>query len=236
MSRQLLRRGCNVIGGAFLRLGQAIFSSEMERRVIPWFAADGDRTLRMNYDLDSDSLVLDAGGYLGQWASDIFSRYCCRVIVFEPVERFARGIEERFRKNPRIHVERLGLSAATRSLEIEIAGDSSSVHRRSEKCTRETILLKAVDAYFKEAAIHEVHLFKINIEGGEYELLERLIETGLIQIVRDLQVQFHDFVPDAESRMTAIKSQLAKTHFLTYEFPFVWENWRRREVVSQDRP
>ena len=67
---------------------------------------------------------------------------------------------------------------------------------------------------------------KINIEGGEYELLEYLLDTGLATQIINYQVQFHDFVPDAEARMTAIRERLSQTHTLTYQYEFVWGNWR----------
>ena len=35
-------------------------------------------------------------------------------------------------------------------------------------------------------------LMKINIEGGEFELLERLLETRLISRIENIQVQFHN--------------------------------------------
>lgn len=39
--------------------------------------------------------------------------------------------------------------------------------------------------------IDDIGLMKINIEGGEYELLERMIELGIINKVKDIQIQFH---------------------------------------------
>lgn len=76
--------------------------------------------------------------------------------------------------------------------------------------------------------ISNVDLIKINIEGGEYELLERLIDTGYIRIFRDVQVQFHQLAKDSERRMACIHDGLKQTHFPTYEYRFVWENWSRR--------
>ena len=67
---------------------------------------------------------------------------------------------------------------------------------------------------------------KINIEGGEYELLEHLIEEKLMADIANIQVQFHDFIPGAQARMEAIQQELKKTHSLTYQYLFVWENWR----------
>jgi hypothetical protein len=69
---------------------------------------------------------------------------------------------------------------------------------------------------------------KVNIEGGEYDLLDHLIESGLIQRVRWLQVQFHDFVPNAAERMRAIQDRLRATHEPEWQHEFVWESWRRK--------
>jgi hypothetical protein len=49
-----------------------------------------------------------------------------------------------------------------------------------------------------------------------------------VRQIENIQVQFHDFVPDAEGRMQRIQEKLAQTHELTYQYLFVWENWRRR--------
>jgi hypothetical protein len=72
-------------------------------------------------------------------------------------------------------------------------------------------------------------MMKVNIEGGEYELLDHLIDTGLICRVRDVQVQFHDDVlPDADRRMRAIQAGLSKTHTLLWQHEWIWECWRRK--------
>ena len=45
-------------------------------RAAQWFKDNGDKTHRLNYNLNEKSIVFDLGGYEGQWASDIFSKYC----------------------------------------------------------------------------------------------------------------------------------------------------------------
>jgi len=67
---------------------------------------------------------------------------------------------------------------------------------------------------------------KINIEGGEYDLLSYIIGKGLHKSIKNIQVQFHKV--DGllwEVRSTSIQRQLMKTHELTWQTPFVWENW-----------
>ena len=75
--------------------------------------------------------------------------------------------------------------------------------------------------------VGEVALMKINIEGSEYPLLEHIIDTGLIKHVREFQIQFHDFVPDARARMQEIQRRLMATHRPTWQYRYIWENWKR---------
>ena len=200
--------------------------SPQEKRVIPWFEIQGDKTLRLDYDLNEKSLVFDLGGYEGQWTSDIFSRYCCFIHIFEPVEDFSKNIEKRFYKNEKIIVHSYGLSNKNETVKITLDKTSSSIFK-SGKETSDVLLLRAID-FMKQNNIQGIDLMKINIEGGEYDLLEHFIETCFINNIKNIQVQFHDFATNAEQRMLKIQKDLEKTHFLTYQYPFVWENWRKK--------
>lgn len=191
-----------------------------------WEADGGDQALRFDYPLEPESLVVDLGGYEGQWASDLYARARCRILVLEPVERFADRIRERFARNPDIEVFAYGLGGASRTETIHVRGASSSTHKR--KGAPEHIRLIDVRDWFAEHEIADVALMKVNIEGGEFELLERLLETGLISRIRDLQVQFHWVSADSDRRMAAIQEQLRATHESTYQYRYIWENWRRR--------
>lgn len=191
-----------------------------------WRAADGDRTLRLDYPLERTDLVLDFGGYEGQWASDVYAMYRCRLFVFEPVAEFSARIEARFRHNDDIKVFPFGLGASTRRETIYVEGAGSSLYR--SKGRSESIEFVDVVEWLADNAIDSVALAKINIEGGEFELLERLIESGSIGKIRDIQVQFHYNSVESPRRMEAIQHALSATHEPTYQFRFVWEGWTRR--------
>jgi hypothetical protein len=121
-------------------------------------------------------------------------------------------------------VHDFGLASSNRLERITIAQDGSSLFKQG-KASQEVRLVSIID-FLRERDIHQIDLMKINIEGGEYELLEHLIATNWIRHIRNLQVQFHDFIPNAEQRMRRIQAGLAQTHSLTYQYVFVWENWR----------
>jgi FkbM family methyltransferase len=219
------------IGHLSTRASSKIYQSPQQKRVVPWFRDHGDRTLRLDYDLNKDSVVFDLGGYEGQWASDIYAMYCCGIHVFEPVEEFAQQIEKRFSKNQKIIVHQFGLAGTSQTTTISVDRDSSSIFKPGVKLTK-VKLVRAAD-FVQEHSIQIVDLMKINIEGGEYDLLEHLIDVGYVSKIKNIQVQFHDFVPDAERRMQKIQVSLAETHELTYQYPLIWENWRIKTTIER---
>lgn len=208
------------------RLQKKFFPTERDRIMRQWREARGDEKLRLEYDLTRDSVVFDMGGFEGNWAHDIHQRYGCRVLVFEPVQSYAAAIKNRFAGNPAIEVFACGLAGRTRREKIGICSDGSSVFRAAEQ-TEEIELVDAAE-WFTQHPTPRIALMKLNIEGGEYELLERLITAGVIGRIDNIQVQFHDIAPDSATRMAAIQQRLQETHTPTYQFKFVWENWRRK--------
>jgi FkbM family methyltransferase len=222
-----VRSAVDFAGKALLCLGQTLLPTNAERRIKGWLRDDAEDRLRLGYDLNDKSLILDVGGYRGRWASDMYSRFSCRILVFEPVPHFSEKLQWRFSHNPRITVYPFGLSNSDRHDTMYLCDDGTSSIRRGSRHTTSVVLRRAAD-FLSESEIATIDLMKINIEGDEYDLLDHLHESGWIPRIRDLQIQFHDFHPDAGRRMRAIQEKLAQTHRLTYSYPFVWENWRKR--------
>ncbi|MDB5266909.1 MAG: methyltransferase FkbM family [Parcubacteria group bacterium] len=180
--------------------------------------------LRYAYPLDANSVVVDLGGYTGEWAEKISNMYGCTIYVFEPIEEFADQARMRFKDNPRIHIYTFGVGDKDEQATISLDGVSSSVFAGKKG---RTIELRDIQKVFKELNITKADLLKMNIEGGEYNVLPRMIETGLVPLCQDMQIEFHHFYPDAEALRSRIQDSLKKTHYLTYDYPFFFENWRK---------
>jgi FkbM family methyltransferase len=191
-----------------------------------WNADGGDTRFRFDYELTPASVVLDIGGYEGQWASDLYARQRCHIHIFEPIREFADAISARFSKNADIDVHALALGANTRTETLSLAGASSSAHKNRQ--SQVSVEFRDVKDWIDAASIDEIALMKINIEGGEYELLDRMLDADLVRRVAAIQIQFHYFVEEAETRMTAIQQRLAATHEQTWQYRFIWENWERK--------
>lgn len=206
--------------------GKLPVNSTFEKSYKQWIHAGADAKHRYDYELGPEDIVFDLGGYHGDWAFDIHERYGSQIHVFEPLDTYCDLIQQRFTDNEKIHVHRFGLSADDGQLQLGVLEDESSQFKQATETV--TCQLKSAAQFIEANQIDRVALMKINIEGGEYDLLDSLIDSGLIERFGDIQVQFHWFVPDAHRRMQRIQSALERTHRTTYQFPFVWENWTSR--------
>ncbi len=195
-----------------------------------WYSDGCEDTLRLDYPLTSESVVFDVGGYQGDFAQKIAARYDSWVYVFEPVPAFFELLVQRFRSNPKVKIFNFGLSKSDELTSITLSDNGSSVYRRGE--ANASIRLRDIRSIVDELGIKRIDLIKINIEGGEYVLLSRMLEEDILPICQDLQIQFHRFYPNAKRLRGEIRNGLKRTHALTYDYPFIWENWRKKPTQT----
>lgn len=195
-----------------------------------WFKDKGDETLRLNYPLSRESVVLDLGGYLGDFAASINRKYGAIVYLFEPVTSYYEHCANRFGSNEEVHCFNFGLSENSGAFQIALGGDGSSFFRKSSAGSLQAVEVRSIVSVWNELGFSYVDLVKINIEGGEYGLLDALIESGLIGKIKYLQIQFHDFVPHAKDLRQALREKLRGTHLEMWNYDFVWESWALKLV------
>jgi FkbM family methyltransferase len=195
------------------------------RELRRWTRENADSTLRLNYPLNSNCTVWDVGGYKGDFAQAVYERFGCEVMVFEPMPSFFTILNKRFAGNAKIKLFPYGLADTSGVFEMYDLEDGSSFYRRTSQ--------KKVEAKLRQVAQvidetnGEIALIKINIEGGEYNLLPALIKHG-IERFRFVQVQFHDFIPGAATMRDSIRATLSLTHREMWCYDFVWESWERK--------
>jgi FkbM family methyltransferase len=185
-----------------------------------WMQDHGDKTRCIEYPIDENSVVFDVGGYKGNWAASIVEKYNSHVTIFEPILEFFNTCEERFKSKPKVNVLNYGLSDKDSTETIFVEFDSSSLYITGKN--EETIVLRDVASVITSP----VDLLSINVEGSEYLLLLRMLDSGVVKLCRNIQVQFHDFYPNGENLRNEIRERLKETHVESYCYPFVWESWK----------
>lgn len=176
---------------------------------------------RYIYPLTAESIVLDVGAYLGEFAITIHRKYGCRVVCFEPVREFW----EKLLLNTGvtgIRCYQCGVGSTARDEQFGVQNNSTGLYADSRK--KETVTIISIEQALALATGNgkavptidkprrEVALLKLNCEGMEFEILEKLIETGLIRQVRNIAVQFHWNADNAKARHEALHARLLETH------------------------
>jgi FkbM family methyltransferase len=201
-----------------------IYRDKKELAYVQWIRDNKKKErLRLNYSLNDESIVFDVGGYKGDFTHDITDKFDCIVYVFEPVDYLFKEIEKCFIDNPKVFTFNFGLSDINKDIDITLADNSSSIY--GKKGSKQKIKLVSSYDFMIKNNIQNIDLMKINIEGGEYEVLPNLIENKFIENIKNIQVQFHDFVDDSIEKRKSIVKELTKTHNNLYSYYMIWESW-----------
>jgi len=206
-----------------------ILRDEFTIEVVRWFKDKGDEKLRLNYKiLNEHSIVFDVGGYLGDFAHDINQKYNCAVYLFEPHPVYWEYCTERFANNEKVISLNYGLSNDDGEFMLSDKVDGSSFHNPNHefndgiKCK-----VKEFFSVMRSLNVKNIDLMKINIEGGEYPLLDHISKENRFDVAINYQIQFHNFIKNALVMRNDINDALSKTHKQTWCYPFVWENWEK---------
>lgn len=177
-------------------------------------------------DLDDSAVVVDIGAFRGHVAQELVELYGCEVHAFEPNPVFLEDLIGRFADDPRVHVNAVGLGRADATLAMQQLGLGSTVHGRDDADVPTVdVTIRDVAAVFAELGHERLDYVKINIEGAEYDLLERMIETGWLDRSRYLLIQFHEWYPRAHLRRWRIRRRLRRTHDQVWNYPWIYELW-----------
>ena len=208
-----------------------------------FYRAGGNNRLHDDLPLGKDDLVIDAGGYQGEWTAEMLTRYGCHSELFEPVPAFAEQCRVRYQHNSRVRVHQAALGGSNRTTHFSLAENGTSEFRGpayaaqfEARVLAISDVLSTLDAAQRiQPGAGAVGALKLNIEGGEYEVLESLLATGDITRMRCLLIQFHRQPADYEQRYASIVEGLLVTHQHVWAFPMVWEKWLLRDSNHHDK-
>jgi FkbM family methyltransferase len=206
-----------------------VLRDEFELEYRRWIDDEGDDKLRFEYpNLNENSIVFDVGGYVGDFAERIHEKYGCYVFLFEPHPAFYETCLKRFTENEKIIPLNYGLGNKEGIFDLSdsVDGSSFSKHQHEEK---DFIKCRSAEFFsvLEELDISHIDLMKINIEGGEYQLLQHILQNDKATLVSEYQTQFHKLNNDSKALRTNIQEQLSKSHKLTWHYYFIWENWKK---------
>jgi FkbM family methyltransferase len=194
--------------------------------------------LLIDFGLDENSVVVEGGAYVGNWAERVASSYGSRVYTFEPNPNALKKLHVRAAQYPSITVLEYGLGARNETLSLTMQGPGSSLYndhfftrKTKTEVTTTTVPIRDVVEVFDELGLEHLDLLALNIEGSEFDVLPRLADTGWLPRIDSFLVQFHEWLPRSHRRRRAIQRQLRETHTQLFDFPWIWEAWQRSDIA-----
>jgi FkbM family methyltransferase len=189
-------------------------------------------------DKKPDVVVVEIGGYTGQLLKKLIPITGAKTyIVLEPVPSFYEKLKKQINEsnlNSVVKTYNFGIGIGYKEMAVDIQGDGTSVFKSSSSKNTETIRIVNIVDFFVQIGVgcHSVDLLTINCEGCEFDILETLLSTNLIEKFDHIQFQPHHAVTtqgDYVCRYCRLRELLARTHRVEYEYPHIWEAWRRKK-------
>ena len=159
------------------------------REVTSW-QQSGSEQRRTQYKVSDDPVFLDIGAYEGQWATAMHTAYGGTVYMFEVLPSFAASLSAgALGQNPSYKIYNVGLGNDNKTMQtsLESVNDAFSIYDNNTDNVVDLKFIKMSD-FIKDNQIDRVDVCKINIEGGEFDLLEHMLESSICSMCDNIQV------------------------------------------------
>ncbi|XP_048729730.2 uncharacterized protein LOC125647080 [Ostrea edulis] len=186
--------------------------------------------------LNDKKLMIEVGGNWGWDAGNFTQLYNMNYIILEPLKRYTDILGKKFKGNEKVCVYNIGLGSKTERVMVNLEGNNACATTKfSKKNGTIPIYIVNVIDFLTDlgVGVYELDLLTMNCEGCEYEVLETLVRSNVIEKIRNIQWATHTkiSIDDPWRRYCRIQELLKRTHRPTYQYKFNWENWRRNNVT-----
>ncbi len=180
---------------------------------------------------DKKIIFVDIGAFEGDFASAFCQRHPdSKGYLIEPVDTFVEVLTKKFATEGHVIIPK-ALTDHGGMISLSDLGASSSSVTGEQVRTFESISVDELNSLITEDTID---LFQINCEGGEYEILPRIIESNMIRRIYAINIQYHYMNPANILRRWQINRKLSRTHKLVWSVFFIWERWEIK-VASDEK-
>ena len=189
-----------------------------------FFKDGGNNFIYSKLKLNSDSFVIDGGGYQGEFIDNILINFGCKIDSYEPLKKEYENLKKKYFYNDRVKVFNLAIFSDSKELYLNKEGISSYIV--NDNIGKDIVKIKAEDITKIINKKTKVDLLKLNVEGAEYEILNRVIETNNLNKFGSFLIQYHRSVENSNELRKKIRQKLVKENYQeVFNYDFVWEYW-----------
>jgi len=200
---------------------------------------------RLDYEGVTDNTILlyVGGNEFAEVAQKMMKRFhFSKIYIFEPIPSYAQNLQKVFasleaNSTGQVTILPFGISDMDATLSTIVSGKGTEASQFVNKsdCIDACVQVVIRDAYkviteiLQENIGHDF-MFYSNCEGCEVPVMERMIDTQLVQYFKYIHFATH-FVtmPFYESRLCKIRERLDMTHKLLFAVTYAQERYERKK-------
>jgi FkbM family methyltransferase len=191
-----------------------------------FFKDGGNDLIYKKLNLNPNSIVIDGGGFEGEFIDNVLINYGCKIESFEPLQKEFDELKKKYFSNERVEISNLAIFSETKKLYLNQEGISSSIV--NSNLGKNTIKINAIDIVEIIKNRKNIDLLKLNVEGAEYEIMNRIIDTENLETFNSYLIQYHKSVKQSGKLRDKIRNQLLNKNYKEiFNYDFVWEYWRK---------
>lgn len=169
--------------------------------------------------LGKESIIIDLGANRGHFSTEVINDCGATCYAIEAVPRLYQFIPE----SPRIRKFNLAICKADGPVIFNISSqeESGSMSALPDTMIEESIEIQGMTlkSFIEANNLKQIDLLKMDVEGAEIDLLKS-IDDSTLQKIRQITVEFHDFLPyfDQSADIILIKARLKKLGFACIKY------------------
>lgn len=181
------------------------------------------------YKIKENDICIDCGANIGK-VSDIFLQMGARVYAFEPHKDLYNMLLYKYKGNDKIKLLNMAVGVQNTKIPFKVIDNESdnylSLSQGATVCDLDSVDYKTVFEYETEmvdlceyiqenfvAKDKHVYILKIDIEGAEFDLLEKIIQTKIYEHIDYIFCEEHSkFTKDGNQRLEKINSLIKENN------------------------
>lgn len=176
--------------------------------------------------LTPDSVVFEIGAYEGAWVKKI-AHTEATIYAFEPSLTSLVRTQKNIAGIANVHLLNYGLGSRNEKLTLynDNCDGATFIPRNGKRASAQ---IRDVLGVVKELSVARIDVCRVNIEGGEYELLPRMFSSGVIDMVHYLMIQWHYLRKEDPALHIEINRQIEKRFCFVRDFDLAaWNIWEQ---------
>ena len=200
------------------------FKNTQTKEYLQFIEDGGDRIIFENIKLNINSVIIDGGGFNGEFTDEIIKKKFQKVYIYEPDKIFFEYLKKKYEFKENIEILNYALFNKKQNIILSENSNASSIMENSKVGS----MVEAVDILDEFKKYKNIDLLKLNIEGAEYEVISRLLKTQELTKIKYLLVQFHREHDLNGTKFEKIFFEISKNYNVIFNYKYVWSLFIRK--------